>query len=89
MAQFRSVPFGILKNGDKVNEYILSNPGGLEVHILNYGCVIKNILVPTKHGPVDVVLVTHDHADHVGDAVAICKHTGAMLGAIVGTAQKL
>lgn len=37
----------------------------------------------------DVVLVTHDHADHVGDAVAICKHTGAMLGAIVGTAQKL
>ena len=22
-------------------------------------------------GPVDVVLVTHDHADHVGDAVAI------------------
>ena len=40
-------------------------------------------------GPVDVVLVTHDHADHVGDAVAICKNTGAMLGAIVGTAQKL
>lgn len=40
-------------------------------------------------GPVDVVLVTHDHADHVGDAVAICKNTGTMLGAIVGTAQKL
>ena len=35
------------------------------------------------------MLVTHDHADHVGDAVAICKDTGAMLGAIVGTAQKL
>ena len=67
MAQFRSVPFGILKNGDKVNEYILSNPGGLEVHILNYGCVIKNIFVPTKHGPVDVVL-GHDHfADYLAD----------------------
>lgn len=40
-------------------------------------------------GPADVVLVTHDHADHVGDAAAICARTGAMLGAIVGTAQGL
>ena len=59
MAQFRSKPFGVTKSGEKVNEYIISNPGGLEVHVLNYGCVIKNILVPTKKGPVDVV-IGHD-----------------------------
>lgn len=40
-------------------------------------------------GPLDIVLVTHDHADHVGDAVTLCRKTGAMLGAIVGTAEKL
>lgn len=40
-------------------------------------------------GPLDVVLVTHDHADHVGEAVSLCRATGAMLGAIVGTAEKL
>lgn len=40
-------------------------------------------------GPVDVVLVTHDHGDHVGDAVNICRQSGALLGAIVGTAAKL
>ncbi|MDR2820844.1 MAG: metal-dependent hydrolase [Desulfovibrio sp.] len=40
-------------------------------------------------GPVDVVLVTHDHADHVGEAVAVCRTHGAMLGAVVGTAGKL
>ena len=43
----------------------------------------------TGPGPVDVVLVTHDHGDHVGDAVSICRNSGAMLGAIVGTAEKL
>ena len=40
-------------------------------------------------GPLDVVLVTHDHADHVGEAVALCRKSGAMLGAIVGTAETL
>ena len=40
-------------------------------------------------GSVDMVLVTHDHGDHVGESVKICRKTGAMLGAIVGTADKL
>ena len=50
MAQFRSKPFGVTKNGDKVDEYIISNPGGLEISVLNYGCVIKNLFVPYKNG---------------------------------------
>ncbi|MDR2488894.1 MAG: metal-dependent hydrolase [Desulfovibrio sp.] len=37
--------------------------------------------------PPDLVLVTHMHGDHMGDAVTICRHTGAMLGAVVGTAE--
>ena len=40
-------------------------------------------------GDADIVLVTHDHGDHVGDAVSLCRRTGALLGAIVGTAGKL
>lgn len=37
----------------------------------------------------DVILVTHDHGDHVGSAVQIAKDSGAMVGAVVGTAQRL
>ncbi|MFZ5428009.1 MAG: metal-dependent hydrolase [Thermodesulfobacteriota bacterium] len=38
---------------------------------------------------VDYVLVTHDHGDHVGQALDICKATGAKLLAIVETCSKL
>lgn len=40
-------------------------------------------------GTPDAVLVTHDHADHVGQTVEICKATKAMLACIVGTAERL
>ena len=67
MAQFLSKPFGVTKNGDKVDEYIISNPGGLEISVLNYGCVIKNLSVPTKTGPVDVVVGHDTLADYEAD----------------------
>ena len=60
-------PFGMTPNGEKINEYIISNPGGLAVSVLNYGCIIKNIWVPTKRGPVDVVLGHDTYADYVKD----------------------
>jgi L-ascorbate metabolism protein UlaG (beta-lactamase superfamily) len=35
----------------------------------------------------DVVVVTHDHGDHLGDGYAICKKTGATLVAIYEIAE--
>jgi hypothetical protein len=67
MAQIRSKPFGVTKEGANVTEYILSNPGGLTVSVLDYGCVIKNIIVPAKNGPVDVVLGHDTMADYEND----------------------
>ena len=67
MAQIRSKPFGVTKEGANVTEYILSNPGGMSVSVLDYGCVIKNIIDPAKNGPVDVVLGHDTMADYEND----------------------
>lgn len=40
-------------------------------------------------GKVDVILVTHDHADHVGLTAEIAERTGAIVGCMVGTADAL
>ncbi|WP_027184744.1 metal-dependent hydrolase [Desulfovibrio inopinatus] len=44
---------------------------------------------PEDIGEIDLVLVTHDHQDHIGQALSICKNTGASLLAIVETVSKL
>jgi L-ascorbate metabolism protein UlaG (beta-lactamase superfamily) len=37
----------------------------------------------------DLVLVSHDHFDHIGSAMAVCKNTGALLGGAVQTVRRL
>ncbi|MDR1359365.1 MAG: metal-dependent hydrolase [Deltaproteobacteria bacterium] len=39
--------------------------------------------------PPDIVLVTHLHADHAGDAAALCRRFKARLGAVTGTAASV
>jgi len=46
----------------------------------------KAALAPEKITAADVVVVTHDHGDHLGDAFAIAKRTGAVLVAMHETA---
>ncbi|MFW6136675.1 MAG: metal-dependent hydrolase [Candidatus Aminicenantaceae bacterium] len=36
-------------------------------------------LSPEDITEADVIIVTHDHADHLGDAFSLCKKTGAVL----------
>jgi L-ascorbate metabolism protein UlaG (beta-lactamase superfamily) len=43
---------------------------------------------PDEFDDHDLVLLTHDHDDHFGDAFAICKRTGATLVAIFETAMR-
>jgi len=37
----------------------------------------KTPVKPEDIAKCDIMLVTHDHADHIGDVVPICKNTGA------------
>lgn len=72
----KSQPFGVTKNGEAVTAYTLENYNGLKVTVLDYGCIIKDVIVPAKNGPVDVVL------GH--DTVADYEVSGACCGAFVG-----
>jgi L-ascorbate metabolism protein UlaG (beta-lactamase superfamily) len=61
--------------------YRITTPGGKVILIDPF--ISGNPLTPaalknlTEVGPVDLILVTHGHGDHVGDTVEIAKATGA------------
>jgi len=77
MATVVSKPFGVTRSGESVTQYILSSPSGFSVTVLDYGCIIKDIVVPAKNGPVDVVL-GHDTIQEYED------DTDTYFGAFVG-----
>ncbi|WP_242396097.1 metal-dependent hydrolase [Anaeromyxobacter oryzisoli] len=71
--------------------FVLKTPGGTVIAIDPW---FSNPKAPApgvaeKLGKVDYVLVTHGHFDHVGDAVAIGKRTGAKLVTTGELAQAL
>ncbi|MFI3168549.1 MAG: aldose epimerase family protein [Faecalibacterium sp.] len=76
MASITSKPFGVTKKGEAVTAYTLENSAGLQVTVLDYGCIIKDIIVPAKQGPVDVAL------GH--DTLAGYEAASAWCGAFVG-----
>jgi len=43
-------PFGLLKSGTPVTEYIMTNGAGLRVGILDYGGIVRSIEVPGRDG---------------------------------------
>ncbi|HQU51924.1 MAG TPA: hypothetical protein PK643_02875, partial [Saprospiraceae bacterium] len=47
--------FGKLSDGQVVTQYIITNPEGMQMRLLDYGCLMTNLFVPDRNGkPVDV-----------------------------------
>ena len=90
MAKIETKLFGFTRSGDPVNEYILSNPGGLSVSVLDYGAIIKNIIVPARRGPVDVVLGHDTIQEYELDTATYCgSFVGRYANRIEGAAFTL
>ena len=70
--------------------FAITSPEGKTVIIDPW--ISENPLCPVKVDDVtaaDIVLVTHDHFDHIANAADIVKKTGAILVAVPETASKL
>ena len=68
-----------MPDGKKVKEFTLKNKNGIEVTILNWGGIIKNLLVPDKNGNLkDIVLGFDDFESYLENP----PYFGAVIGRV-------
>lgn len=70
-------PFGKLATGEEIKVYTLKNKNGMEVSCINYGAIIKDILVQDKNGKIEDVALGFDTLDGY-------VNEGSGLGAFIG-----
>lgn len=70
-------PFGTLATGEEVSVYTMSNKNGMQVSCLDYGAIVKNIMVPDKNGVVKDVVLGYDTLEgYVKDMSALGSFVG-------------
>lgn len=83
-------PFGITRDGQPVTCYTLRNSAGMTVEVLDWGCVIRSILVPDRDGvPTDVVLGYDDLAGYEAGTCFFGAFVGRYANRIKGAAFDL
>lgn len=69
--------FGITKDGKTVNLYTLRNKNGVEVRLINYGCIVKSIKIPNRRGILTDVVLGYD-------TLSQYENDDVFMGAVVG-----
>jgi aldose 1-epimerase len=76
---------GQLSDGRDVESWCLAGKGGLEVHVLNYGCTVTRILVPDRWGERgDVALGLPSVEDYLAGHPCFGSQIGRVAGRIKG-----
>lgn len=71
--------FGVTKEGEPVDQYILTNGTGASVSLITYGAIVTNLVVPDKNGVLgDVVL----GFDNIGQYETQSPYFGAIVGRV-------
>lgn len=85
-----SRPFGAARSGRTVTCFTLRNRAGMSVELLDWGCVVRSIVVPDRDGiPTDVVLGYDDLSGYESGSCFFGAFVGRYANRIKGAAFEL
>lgn len=75
--KIQSRDFGRSKNGQKIQEYTLTNTNGVSLSVLNYGGIITRLLTPDRHGKLANVVLGYEDLE-------LYEQNNPYFGALIG-----
>ena len=88
--EITSRPFGATRGGQTVTCFTLHNRSGMSVELLDWGCVVRSIVVPDRDGvPTDVVLGYDDLSGYESGSCFFGAFVGRYANRIKGAAFEL
>ena len=69
--------FGLTTEGDSIVQYAFANGNGLEIKIINYGCIVTHLKVPDQSGKIEDVVLGYDNLE---DYIKASPYFGAVVG---------
>jgi aldose 1-epimerase len=88
--QIYSKAYGVTTDGEAVTQYVMQSDAGVEVRVLNYGCIITHLFVPDRTGAKrDIVLGYDDLHSYELDGTGFGAFIGRYANRIKGSAFTL
>ena len=72
--------YGKLPDGTEIDQYTLTNAGGLKVKIITYGATITDVEMPDRNGKLENVTLFRDSLDGYLDRRQATPYFGATVG---------
>ena len=72
-----SKPYGKAPGGILITEYTLTNVHGIEMKVINYGCIITSLKVPGRDGHIDDIVLGFDSLEGY---LASTHYVGGIVG---------
>jgi aldose 1-epimerase len=70
-------PFGVMPDGQGVDQITLRSPGGIEMTVLTYGGIIRTLRTPDRNGDLDDIVLGFDTAAPYADR---SPYFGSLIG---------
>ena len=55
--------FGKMPDGSEVSDYLLKNSSGIEMNVINYGCIITSLKIPDRDGKFEDIVLGYDYLE--------------------------
>lgn len=77
LPEIQMTSLGQLESGQAISSYLLQNANGVSMRVMNYGCIIMELMTPDRDGEIADITLGYDHLEGY---LELTPYFGAIVG---------